>query len=532
MACVRPPLLKAPSRGFAWACGPCSRAQELKFESRRDPLLHGSLADEELMGAYLEDYDSDHDTEDEVPDALAKEENTKQVRFELDRPTARAKEGAEILLAEKEKQRAIKREESRQRKERECEPEDEVPDVLAKKNLFKRVRFELDEERAEILLIEKKVRRAIKRERSRQRKEREREPEPVKTDKDFYATHRQEQQDKPTKKLIDETEYADPIDSIQQHVDDDDDTISVVSYTNSIASIFSNSAASSTTEFSTISGYSSGDIITASKELVSIFHENEIMLPLYTSALSSPAIGPERLERNLRRLFKTYSAHLKYEATDQLEYLAARLVALKARNLAKSIVQKVSNSPVQLQSVDHEQYSDSSDDEANTYPVNEEALADLIAFRQFLVESEAFTTLQAQLQSFVSPTPAGQLVPEYSNDNNKLDCIKRKKIIQNVKPFVRGGFKSGTWQCWQRDAGETAHTYLCNSDGLPKTTLLLYLLVDLVFLVTDQSLIATGLLEPPLCPSKTRLRWPFVCAQLLLLHNFKFGLLINYIGLR
>src|SRR5204862_1910857 len=34
MNCVRPPLLKKPSRGFAWACAPCNRAQEKKLEAR------------------------------------------------------------------------------------------------------------------------------------------------------------------------------------------------------------------------------------------------------------------------------------------------------------------------------------------------------------------------------------------------------------------------------------------------------------------------------------------------------------------
>lgn len=34
MNCVRPPLLKKPSRGFAWACGPCNRAQERKLQAR------------------------------------------------------------------------------------------------------------------------------------------------------------------------------------------------------------------------------------------------------------------------------------------------------------------------------------------------------------------------------------------------------------------------------------------------------------------------------------------------------------------
>ncbi|OAA73141.1 hypothetical protein ISF_00042 [Cordyceps fumosorosea ARSEF 2679] len=34
MNCVRPPLLKKPSRGFAWSCAACSRAQERKLENR------------------------------------------------------------------------------------------------------------------------------------------------------------------------------------------------------------------------------------------------------------------------------------------------------------------------------------------------------------------------------------------------------------------------------------------------------------------------------------------------------------------
>lgn len=45
--CVRPPLPKKPSRGFAWACGPCSRAQEKKLEARHTPLLGQSGTDGE-----------------------------------------------------------------------------------------------------------------------------------------------------------------------------------------------------------------------------------------------------------------------------------------------------------------------------------------------------------------------------------------------------------------------------------------------------------------------------------------------------
>lgn len=51
MNCVQPPLPKKPSRGFAWACGPCSRASERQLEARNTPTLSGNVteAEEEEM---------------------------------------------------------------------------------------------------------------------------------------------------------------------------------------------------------------------------------------------------------------------------------------------------------------------------------------------------------------------------------------------------------------------------------------------------------------------------------------------------
>lgn len=62
MNCVRPPLLKKPSRGFAWACGPCSRAQEKKLEARRTPLIGATNEDgeeEEIIDEEEEEVGSD-----------------------------------------------------------------------------------------------------------------------------------------------------------------------------------------------------------------------------------------------------------------------------------------------------------------------------------------------------------------------------------------------------------------------------------------------------------------------------------------
>ncbi|KFA61451.1 hypothetical protein S40285_03431, partial [Stachybotrys chlorohalonatus IBT 40285] len=55
MNCVRPPLLKKPSRGFAWSCAACSRAQERKLEARHT----GHVVDTDLEEDELLDEDED-----------------------------------------------------------------------------------------------------------------------------------------------------------------------------------------------------------------------------------------------------------------------------------------------------------------------------------------------------------------------------------------------------------------------------------------------------------------------------------------
>ncbi|KAI5205647.1 hypothetical protein E4T38_04235 [Aureobasidium subglaciale] len=54
MNCVRPPLPKKPTRGFAWACGPCGRAAEKKLEARNTP-LGGVDEEEEIIEEEEED---------------------------------------------------------------------------------------------------------------------------------------------------------------------------------------------------------------------------------------------------------------------------------------------------------------------------------------------------------------------------------------------------------------------------------------------------------------------------------------------
>ncbi|KAJ5573440.1 uncharacterized protein N7459_007867 [Penicillium hispanicum] len=60
MHCVRPALTKKPARGFAWACAPCSRAQERKLEARNTPILGESRLDGEDEIMEEEDDDQHH----------------------------------------------------------------------------------------------------------------------------------------------------------------------------------------------------------------------------------------------------------------------------------------------------------------------------------------------------------------------------------------------------------------------------------------------------------------------------------------
>ncbi|GKT42202.1 E3 ubiquitin-protein ligase SNT2 [Colletotrichum spaethianum] len=57
MNCVRPPLLKKPSRGFAWSCAACSRAQERKLEARHTPNLLDPAGDGDDEDLYDDDDD-------------------------------------------------------------------------------------------------------------------------------------------------------------------------------------------------------------------------------------------------------------------------------------------------------------------------------------------------------------------------------------------------------------------------------------------------------------------------------------------
>lgn len=274
----------------------------------------------------------------------------------------------------------------------------------------------------------------------------------------------------------------------------------------SVISVFSvESLATSASDLSKASGYSATQIATATKVLISIFEEDEVLLPLYKSAIESPVIGPDRLQRNLRRLLKAYAELLGNEANDQLEYLASKLVSLKSRWLAQTIVEKFraieqdqrASTPVIHLSKDDE----SSDEEKETHPVSEEVFGDLIIFREFLTGSEAFDTFRTQVRSFVFPQTF-----EIAGTNESI--TKEELMGQSLpieKPLdVKGKDRSRSWATWHEHVGKFRSNYR------PLTAVPLYLLSDMLVLALETLLVSAGGLEPRLSPGKTRLRWKCV----------------------
>jgi uncharacterized Zn finger protein (UPF0148 family) len=295
--------------------------------------------------------------------------------------------------------------------------------------------------------------------------------------------------------------------------DDDKNSSAVSSYAASIASVFSvESLASSASEHSKASGYSAIQVATATKVLISIFHEDEVLRPLYESAVSNLSIGPERLERNLRRLLKAYAKHLGNESTEHLEYLASQLVALKARWLARSVVEKFQTKRESERKERIDRHDESSDEEDEPRPVNEAAFEDLVILREFLIKSHAFEILRAQVHAFVLPKIPGPSQVEHVRQSDEANA-QCQRTDRHLGSQTKGVSKLRTWKIWRGDFADIADACLRGPDKVAIATPSLYLLTDAMILTSDALMIATGLLERQLLPDQVRLRWSCVSAS-------------------
>lgn len=270
------------------------------------------------------------------------------------------------------------------------------------------------------------------------------------------------------------------------------------SYASSNASIFSlNSYSTNATDVSLRNGYSPHQIAFATQELLAIILEDEDISSSLEAAIKDSVIGPERLRRNLRRMFKAYAELLKEEAKERIELSISRLVLIKSRFLAESIVDKLSGKlmkqiPPGAQVADLGDSSDS-DGEGGYYPVSEEVFEDISILHEFLLGSRALAVLRKQIRSFVDSS-ANLDAPLNQASRSKVQKDHVSTLCQEQRCEA---LHKATWTAILQHAKRALNYFL--SHGL--------------LVSTDSFLITMKLLEPALSQDKTRLRWTSVCHQ-------------------
>ena len=232
--------------------------------------------------------------------------------------------------------------------------------------------------------------------------------------------------------------------------EDASDQASEYSY---VSSVFSDrSRATEDTEISTARRFTALHVETATRELLRVFQEHHILVPLYQIALDQLKIGPDRLQRNLYRLLKIYARNLQEEAAVDLETKASELVSLKARYVAQSVVEDFHIRPVvrQPKTLKDQESSDEDDapDEQQLDPVDEDLFENLTTLRKFLVESEAFRTFQEQLAAFIRPKPINTYVFKQKKENWFQRNMKAVLItVGYLEPPLEPGMTRIRWQC-------------------------------------------------------------------------------------
>ncbi|KAH6620474.1 hypothetical protein C7974DRAFT_234926 [Boeremia exigua] len=191
------------------------------------------------------------------------------------------------------------------------------------------------------------------------------------------------------------------------------------------------SANSSTTLLSTLSGYTAVEMEGATIELQKVFQQDTGLIKLYQKAVGDKLIGPQRLQRNLERLLRRMARDLRLEADKELEKLTSRFVSMKAEYVAHCIVEDCHCKPITVSQRVVNGQDDSADevevreqpggeDLDHIEPIDEDHFEDLAVFRNFLVQSAAFQSFRDRLTLFVIPKETRSLNTETQSKDSDI----------------------------------------------------------------------------------------------------------------
>jgi arginyl-tRNA synthetase len=207
----------------------------------------------------------------------------------------------------------------------------------------------------------------------------------------------------------------------------DSDTTDISSNIESVLSIVAPTVSSKTS----IQG---GISLFAADEFITLLLGDEELRVLFAAAIQSDSVGPERFERNIRRLLNQYSVDLKGEAERNEERAVVYLIRSRSRYLANDIRRKLTSvkdsdrqygiltgrsdhkineaesSERQPEGVNSDSdFEENSADDDITELQNYEKLPKLSMVKDFMITGTAFSAFRENLRQFIQPACRSKL---------------------------------------------------------------------------------------------------------------------------
>ncbi|KAF2421550.1 hypothetical protein EJ08DRAFT_491728 [Tothia fuscella] len=149
--------------------------------------------------------------------------------------------------------------------------------------------------------------------------------------------------------------------------------------------------------------------INTTERLVSLVLNNKELKALCMEAVENANVGPDRFERNFRRLLTTFGLGLSKEANEEDQKLAGEFVRRQSGRIARTIRQSCAESSQNrtqkfLEGPKKGEVDSSTEDEDGHQGIDGEQLRHFFKVKLFILQSEAFKALRAGLADFVNPT--------------------------------------------------------------------------------------------------------------------------------
>lgn len=167
-----------------------------------------------------------------------------------------------------------------------------------------------------------------------------------------------------------------------------------------------------------------GDFVDAFEQLVLLLAGHDKLQSLCEMAIQSADVGPERFERNFRRLLQIFGSQLRQEASPAMvdQCRAADLVRRRARDIASRIRNRYvdkSDRTRTMETPKDEESGDSSADDGDDHEPPQTETADFSNVKVFMITSKAFESLMQGVGNLVDPPWSVRLLTVLDDFHNR-----------------------------------------------------------------------------------------------------------------